>query len=50
VAFTNRTGLIIDATSHFLEAIRLAPELTDLKDDYNAFLLRNNLKDPPVKK
>jgi len=44
-----QNGLLIDATSHFLEAIRLAPDVTDYKDDYDAFLIRHNIKLPPKK-
>jgi len=44
-----QNGLLIDATSHFLEAIRLAPDVTDYKDDYDAFLIRHNIKLPPEK-
>jgi hypothetical protein len=45
-----QNGLLIDATAHFLEATRLAPDVTDYKDDYDAFLLRHNIKLPPPKK
>lgn len=45
-----QNGLLIDATSHFLEAIRLAPDVTDYKDDYEAFLIRHNIKKLPPKK
>src|SRR5688572_3639083 len=44
-----QNGLLIDATSHFLEAIRLAPDVTDYKDDYDAFLIRHNIKLPSKK-
>jgi hypothetical protein len=45
-----QNGLLIDATAHFLEAARLAPDVTDYKDDYEAFLIRHNIKLPPPKK
>jgi hypothetical protein len=45
-----QNGLLIDATAHFLEATRLAPDVTDYKDDYDAFLIRHNIKLPPPKK
>ena len=45
-----QNGLLIDATAHFLEAARLAPDVTDYKDDYDAFLIRHNIKLPPPKK
>jgi hypothetical protein len=45
-----QNGLLIDATAHFLEATRLAPDVTDYKDDYEAFLIRHNIKLPPPKK
>jgi hypothetical protein len=48
--FYEQNGLLIDATSHFLEAIKLAPDVPAFKDDYESFLLRNNIKKPPVKK
>jgi len=45
-----QNGLLIDATAHFLEATRLAPDVTDYKDDYDAFLIRHNIKLPPPKR
>ena len=45
-----QNGLLIDATAHFLEATRLAPDVMDYKDDYDAFLIRHNIKSPPPKK
>ena len=44
-----QNGLLIDATSYFLEAIKLAPDVTDYKDDYDAFLIRHNIKLPSKK-
>ena len=44
-----QNGLLIDATAYFLEATRLAPDVTDYKDDYEAFLIRHNIKLPPEK-
>lgn len=49
-SFYEQNGLLIDANSHYREAIQLAPDVTDYKDDYNAFLLRHQLKDLPAKK
>jgi len=45
-----QNGLLIDANSYFLEATKLAPDVTDFKDDREAFLLRHNMKKPPQKK
>lgn len=45
-----QNGLLIDATGYWIEAIKLAPDVPDFKDDYEAFLIRNNIKKPPVKK
>lgn len=36
--------LIADAASALQQAIRLAPDVADYREDYEAFLLRNNLK------
>ncbi len=44
-----QNGLLIDATAYYLEATRLAPDVTDYKDDYEAFLIRHNIKLPPKK-
>jgi hypothetical protein len=48
--FYEQNGLLIDATSYFLEAIKLAPDVTNYKEDYDAFLLRHNIKKLPQKK
>jgi len=48
--FYEQNGLLIDATSHFLEAIKLAPDVPGYKEDYEAFLLRNGMKKPSPKK
>ena len=48
--FYEQNGLLIDATTAYLEAIRLAPDVTPYAEAYNDFLLRNGIKEPPVKK
>ncbi len=48
--FYEENGLLIDATSYFLEAIKLAPDVTNYTEDYDAFLLRHNIKKLPPKK
>lgn len=48
--FFEQNGLLIDAATAFQQAIELAPDVPAYKDDYNNFLLRNGLKEPPVKK
>jgi hypothetical protein len=45
-----QNGLLIDANSYFLEAIKLAPDVTDFKDDHEAFLIRHKMKRLPPKK
>lgn len=45
-----QNGLLIDANSYFLEATKLAPDVTDYKDDHEAFLIRHHLKKLPPKK
>jgi len=48
--FYEQNGLLIDATSYFLEAIKLAPDVPEYKEDYEAFLLRHSMKKLPPKK
>jgi hypothetical protein len=48
--FFEKNNLIIDAVTAYQEAIRLAPDVPDYKEIYNDFLLRNRLKEAPVKK
>lgn len=48
--FFEQNGLLIDAATAYQQAIELEPEVPAYKDDYNTFLLRNGLKEPPVKK
>lgn len=48
--FFEQNGLLIDAATAYQQAIELAPDVPAYKDDYNNFLLRNGLKEPPVKK
>jgi len=44
-----QNGLLIDATAYYLEATRLAPDVTDYKDYYEAFLIRHSIKLPSKK-
>ena len=46
VGFFEQNGLLIDATTAYLEAIKLEPSY---KEGYNDFLERNGLKDAPSK-
>jgi hypothetical protein len=48
--FYEKNGLLIDAITSYLEAIKLAPEVSQFQEDYNAFLLRNDIKERPAKK
>lgn len=43
--FFEQNKLLIDASTAYLEAIKLAPDVQDYKDAYNNFLLRNDLKE-----
>ena len=45
--FFEKNGLLIDATTAFLQAVELEPAL---REDYNAYLLRTGLKQPPPEK
>jgi hypothetical protein len=42
--FYEENKLLIDATAAYVEAIRLAPDVEEFKEDYNNFLLRNGIK------
>ncbi len=48
--FYEQNGLLIDAVSHYQEAIKLAPDVQSYKDSYEEFLLRHGLKSLPPKK
>jgi len=48
--FYEQNNLLIDATTAYLQAIQLAPDVPEYKEAYNDFLLRNGLKPPPTKK
>lgn len=48
--FFEQNNLLIDAGTSYLEAIKLAPDVQQFKEDYNDFLHRNNLKGNQVKK
>lgn len=48
--FYEQNNLLIDASTAYLEAIRLAPEVAEFKESYENFLLRHALKMPAVKK
>jgi hypothetical protein len=49
-AFYEQNGLLIDAATAYQEAIKLAPDVAQLHDEYNEFLLRHTIKTPPEKK
>lgn len=48
--FYEQNGLLIDAGTAHLEAIKLAPDVPEYKESYENFLLRNNIKEAVVKK
>ena len=48
-AFYEQNNLLIDAGTAYLEAIQLAPDVPQYKEDYDAFLLRNAMKKAPTK-
>lgn len=47
--FFEQSGLLVDASNAYQEAIRLAPDVQDFKDDYHNFLVRHNMKSEPKK-
>jgi hypothetical protein len=48
-AFYEENNLLIDAATAYVEAIRLAPDVPQYKEDYDAFLFRHAMKKVPVK-
>jgi hypothetical protein len=42
--FYEQNNLLIDATTAYLEAIKLAPDVPEYKEAYNDFLVRNGIK------
>jgi hypothetical protein len=48
--FYEQNNLLIDASTAYLEAINLAPDVPQYKESYNDFVLRNGLKKLPPKK
>ncbi len=48
-AFYEENNLLIDAGTAYAEAIQLAPDVPQYKEDYEAFLLRHGMKKAPVK-
>jgi len=42
-SYYEHQDLLVDATYHYHEAIKLAPEVPDFETMYHAFLIRNNL-------
>lgn len=49
-AFYEQNGLLIDAATAYQEAIKLAPDVSQLQDEYNEFLIRHAIKPLPKKK
>lgn len=47
--FYEQNNLLIDAGTAYLEAIQLAPDVPQYKEDYIAFLTRNGMKKAPKK-
>jgi hypothetical protein len=43
--FFEQNKLFIDASSAYLDAIRLAPDVAEYREAYNNYLLRNGLKE-----
>jgi hypothetical protein len=48
-AFYEENNLLIDAGTAYAEAIQLAPDVPQYREDYEAFLLRQGMKKPPAK-
>jgi hypothetical protein len=48
--FYERNNLFIDAITAYQEAIKLAPEVTQYKEDYTNFLVRNGIKEIGINK
>jgi hypothetical protein len=48
--FYEKNNLLVDAITAYQEAIKLAPDVTAYKDAFEDFLIRNAIKDAPVKK
>jgi len=48
-AFYEQNNLLIDAGTAYAEAVQLAPDVPQYKEDYEAFLLRHAMKKPPIK-
>jgi hypothetical protein len=47
--FYEKNNLLVDAITAYQEAMKLAPDVPDYKIQYNDFLLRNAIKEPPIK-
>jgi hypothetical protein len=47
--YYEQNNLLIDASTAYLEAIQLAPDVPQYKDTYNDFVLRNGFKKLPSK-
>jgi hypothetical protein len=48
--FYESNNLLVDAITAYQEAMKLAPDVPEYKQQYNDFLLRNGIKEPPIKK
>src|SRR5690606_4317893 len=47
--FYEQNNLLIDAATSYSEAMKLAPDVPQYEEQYNDFLLRNNLRKPAKK-
>lgn len=47
--FYEQNNLLIDAATSYAEAMKLAPDVPQYEEQYNDFLLRNNLRKPAKK-
>jgi hypothetical protein len=43
--FFEQNKLLVDATTAYLQAIQLAPDVPEYQESYNNFLLRNGIKE-----
>lgn len=48
--FYEQNNLFVDAITCYQQAIKLAPDVVAFQEEYNGFLLRNEIKEQPIKK